>query len=356
MTIRIGINGFGRIGRLVLRGIRETGRSDFQLVAVNDLGSAEANAKLLRHDSVHGRFPGEVSTTEGAIDIGDGPIAVLSEKDPGRLPWRDMGIDIAFECSGKFRSRDLAARHLDAGASRVLVSAPSDGADLTVVYGVNHEKLRTEHRIVSNGSCTTNCVAPIAATLHDAIGIHTGSIVTAHGYTGDQNLLDGLHKDPRRGRAAGISMIPSTTGAAKAVGQVLPHLEGRLDGMALRVPVPNVSVVYFTFQAARDTSVGEIHDCMRVAAKGNLAGILGYEDEPLVSVDFNHNPYSAVYDENGTRVIGGRLCTVMVWYDNEWAFALRMLDTGAAMAALDATAKSRSRAVNTGGQPDASAI
>lgn len=335
MTTRIGINGFGRIGRLVLRGIKETGRADYKVVAVNDLGLAKSNARLLRHDSVHGHFPGEVKVTDTEIDVGDGPITVLGEKDPVNLPWQELGIDIAFECSGKFRSRDLAARHLEAGARRVLVSAPADGADLTVVYGVNHKQLRAEHRIVSNGSCTTNCAAPIALILHETIGIECGSIVTAHGYTGDQNLIDGLHKDPRRARAAGVSMIPTTTGAATAVGQVLPDLEGRIDGMALRVPIPNVSVVYFTFQATRDTSVEEIHNCMRGAAEGQLMGVLDCEDEPLVSTDFNHNPFSAVYDETGTKVTGGRLCTVMAWYDNEWAFALRMLDTGSAMAALD---------------------
>lgn len=335
MTIRMGINGFGRIGRLVLRGIIETERAEFEVVAINDLGSAKSNARLLRHDSVHGRFPGEVTATDEEMNVGYGPMKVTSEKDPANLPWKELGVDIAFECSGKFRGRELAARHLEAGARRVLISAPADGADLTVVYGVNHEQLVAQHRIVSNGSCTTNCAAPIALVLQDTIGIESGSIVTAHGYTGDQNLIDGLHKDPRRARAAGVSIIPTTTGAAKAIGQVLPELAGRIDGTALRVPIPNVSVVYFTFQAARDTSVEEIHECMRAAASGRLAGILGYETEPLVSTDFNHNCYSAVYDETGTRVIGGRFCTVMAWYDNEWAFALRMLDTGARMAALD---------------------
>lgn len=338
MSTRIGINGFGRIGRLVLRGIKETGRTDCEVVAINDLGSVEDNAHLLRHDSVHGCFPGEVVVASTSIDIDDSPVAVSGEKDPSELPWRQLGVDLVLECSGKFRSREKAAKHLEAGAQRVLISAPADGADLTVVYGVNHALLKAEHRIVSNGSCTTNCAVPIAQVLHETIGIVSGSIVTAHGYTGDQNLIDGLHRDPRRARAAGVSMIPTTTGAAKAVGQVLPDLEGRIDGMALRIPIPNVSVVYFTFQAKRDTFVEEIHDCMRRASTGPLKGILGYEDQPLVSIDYNHNPYSAVYDETGTRVTRGRLCTVMAWYDNEWAFALRMLDTASAMAALDANA------------------
>ena len=335
MGIRIGINGFGRIGRLVLRGIVETGRDDYEVVAINDLGPTDTNAHLLRHDSVHGRFPGEVKVAEDTIDVGFGPIDVLSETDPAALSWRDLGADVVFECSGKFRRREQAVKHLEAGARRVLVSAPSEGADLTVVYGVNHERLKAADRIVSNASCTTNCAAPIASVLHDAIGIDSGSIVTAHGYTGDQNLVDGLHRDPRRARAAGVSMIPTTTGAAKAVGTVLPELEGRIDGSALRVPIANVSVVYFTVQASRATSVDEIHDAMRQASEGRLNGVLDVSDEPLVSSDYNHNPFSAVYDTTGTTVVGDRLCTVMAWYDNEWGFALRMLDTGAAMSALD---------------------
>jgi glyceraldehyde 3-phosphate dehydrogenase len=336
MTTRIGINGFGRIGRLVLRGIKETGRIDYEVAAINDLGPPETNAHLLRHDTVHGRFPGEVRVFDSAIDIGSGLIKVLSEKEPSRLPWRDLGIDIVFECSGRFRKREQLAQHIEAGARRVLVSAPAENADLTVVYGVNHNQLAPAHIVVSNASCTTNCAAPIAHVLHDAIGIENGSIITAHGYTGDQRLVDGLHKDLRRARAAATSMIPTTTGAARAVGKVLPELAGRIDGMALRVPIPNVSVVYLTFQAERDTSVVEIHAAMRRAADTELNGIVDYSDEPLVSADFNHNRFSAVYDATGTMVTGRRLCTVMAWYDNEWGFALRMLDTGAAMARLDA--------------------
>lgn len=335
MTIRIGINGFGRIGRLVLRGLTESHRNDYTVVAINDLGPLQTNAHLLRHDTVHGQFPGEVKVVDGAIDVGNGPIKVLSETDPGQLPWRDLGVDIAFECSGKFRKREQAAKHLNAGARRVLVSAPAEGADLTVVYGVNHEALKTEHKIVSNASCTTNCAAPVAAVLDQAIGIEYASIVTVHAYTGDQHLVDGLHKDLRRARAAAASMIPTTTGAARAVSEVLPHLKERLDGMALRVPVLNVSIVYLTFQAKRDTSVEEIHAWMRQAAEGKFKGILGYCDEPLVSSDYNHDSHSAVYDVTGTTVIGKRFCRVMAWYDNEWGFSLRMLDTGAVMARLD---------------------
>jgi glyceraldehyde 3-phosphate dehydrogenase len=335
MTIRIGINGFGRIGRLVLRGITETRRNDYTVVAINDLGPPQTNAHLLRHDTVHGLFPGEVKVVDGAIDVGNGPIKILSEKDPGRLPWRDLNVDIAFECSGRFRKREQASKHLDAGARRVLVSAPAEGADLTVVYGINHEALKAEHKIVSNASCTTNCAAPVAAVLDQAIGIECGSIITTHAYTGDQHLVDGLHTDLRRARAAAASMIPTTTGAARAVGEVLPHLKGRLDGMAVRVPVPNVSIVFLTFQAKRDTSVQEIHTAMRQAAQENLKGVLGYCDEPLVSSDYNHNPHSSVYDATGTTVTARRLCRVMAWYDNEWAFSLRMLDTGSAMAQLD---------------------
>lgn len=334
MTIRIGINGFGRIGRLVLRAIHETGRTDYEVVAINDLGPPETNAHLLRHDTVHGRFPGKVEVDGHTLKVGSRSMAVLSERDPSQLPWRDLGVDIAFECSGKFRKEGQAAKHLDAGAHRVLVSAPADGVDLTVVYGVNHQALGAQHRIVSNASCTTNCVAPLAAVLHDAIGIESASIVTAHGYTGDQNLVDGLHRDLHRARAAAASLVPTTTGAAKAVGAVIPALAGRIDGMALRVPIPNVSIAYLTFRARRETSVDEIHGVMREAASDRLRGVLDYSDEPLVSADYNHNPYSAVYDATGTRVIQGQLCTVTAWYDNEWGFSLRMLDTGMAMAAL----------------------
>jgi glyceraldehyde 3-phosphate dehydrogenase len=331
MTVRVAINGFGRIGRLVLRGIVESGRKDVQVVAINDLGPVETNAHLLRYDSVHGRLPHAVSVEGDTINVGDGKIKVTAIKDPTQLPHRDLGVDIALECTGIFSSRDKAAAHLTAGAKRVLVSAPSDGADLTVVYGVNHDKLRKEHIVVSNASCTTNCLAPVAKVLNDAIGIEHGFMTTIHAYTGDQPTLDTLHKDLYRARGAALSMIPTTTGAAKAVGLVLPELKGKLDGSAIRVPTPNVSVVDLKFVASRATSKEEINEAVKAAANGALKGVLGYTDDPNVSSDFNHDSRSSVFHMDQTKVIDGRFARVLSWYDNEWGFANRMADTSVAM-------------------------
>jgi len=333
MTIRLGINGFGRIGRNVLRALIETGRDDLEVVAINDLGPVESNAHLLRHDSVHGRFPGTVTVAGGAIDAGRGPIRVTAERDPAALPWGD--VDIALECTGRFTARDDAARHLENGAARVLVSAPSKGADRTVVFGVNHEILTADDLVVSNASCTTNCLAPVAQVLHRTFGIRRGFMTTIHSYTGDQPTLDTLHKDLYRARAAAMSMIPTSTGAARAVGLVLPELAGRLDGVAIRVPTPNVSAVDLTFEASRALAAEEVNAAMRAAAAaGPLAGILGVTDEPLVSMDFNHDPHSSVFHTDQTKVLDGELCRVLAWYDNEWGFSNRMLDTAAAMGAL----------------------
>ena len=334
MSVRLAINGFGRIGRLVLRAIHETGRDDIEVVAVNDLGSVETNAHLLRHDSVHGHFPGAVKVVDGAFDIGRGAIKVLAERDPAALPWGDLGVDVALECTGRFTKREAAAKHLEAGARKVLISAPAGDADLTVVYGVNHDKLTQAHTVVSNASCTTNCLAPVAQVANDAIGIETGYMTTIHSYTGDQPVLDTLHKDLHRARAAAMSMIPTSTGAARAVGLVLPELKGKLDGVAIRVPTPNVSMIDLTFVAKRDTSVDEINAAMTAAARGRLAGILGTSDEPLVSIDFNHNSHSSTLDLNQTVVMEGRLCRVLSWYDNEWGFSNRMADVAAILGGL----------------------
>jgi glyceraldehyde 3-phosphate dehydrogenase len=331
MAVRVGINGFGRIGRLVLRALHESGRKDIEVVALNDLGAVEANAHLLRYDSVHGRFPGKVRTTRNGINLGRGAIRVLAEPEPAKLPWGKLGVELVLECSGRFAKRELAAAHLDAGAKRVLVSAPTAGADLTVVYGVNHSKLRAKHRVVSNASCTTNCITPVAHVLQKLVGIRHGYMTTIHGYTGDQRLVDTLHSDPHRARAAAVSMIPTSTGAARAVGLVLPELAGKLDGTAIRVPVVNVSLVDFTFVARRKTTADEINQAMTKAAKGALNGVLDINDQPLVSVDFNHSPASSTFDTGGTQVIDGTLCRVLAWYDNEWGFSNRMLDTAAAM-------------------------
>jgi glyceraldehyde 3-phosphate dehydrogenase len=335
MTVRVAINGFGRIGRLVLRAVLESKRKDIQVVAINDLGPVETNAHLLRFDSVHGPFPGTVKTKEGAIDAGRGWMTVTAERDPAKLPWKKLKIDVALECTGIFTDRDKAALHLQAGAKRVLVSAPATNADLTVVYGVNHKKLRPEHTVVSNASCTTNCLAPVAQVLNDAIGIQQGFMTTIHAYTGDQPVLDTLHKDLYRGRAAALSMIPTTTGAAKAVGLVLPELKGKLDGTAIRVPTPNVSLIDFKFIAKRPTSVDEVNTAVIKAGNGPLAGILATNDQPLVSSDFNHNNASSTFDLKQTQVIDGTLVRVLAWYDNEWGFANRMCDTAVAMGALD---------------------
>jgi len=296
MSVRLAINGFGRIGRLVLRAIAEAKRDDLEVVAINDLGPVETNAHLLRYDSVHGRFPGEVTTGADSIDLGHGPIKVCAERDPAALPWGDLEVDVALECTGLFTKRELAAKHLDAGARKVLVSAPATGADLTVVYGVNHERLTQEHAVVSNASCTTNCLAPVAKVLNDAIGIDCGFMTTVHSYTGDQPVLDTLHKDLHRARGAALSMIPTSTGAARAVGLVLPELKGRLDGVAVRVPTPNVSMVDLSFIAKRETSVEEINAAIAAAAEGSLKGVLATSDEPLVSIDFNHNSASSTFD------------------------------------------------------------
>jgi glyceraldehyde 3-phosphate dehydrogenase len=333
MAVRVAINGFGRIGRLVLRGIYESGRKDIQVVGINDLGPVETNAHLLRHDSVHGAFPGKVKTKGDTIDIGAGPIKVSAERDPTKLPWSELGVDVALECTGLFTARDKAAMHLAAGARKVVISAPGKDVDLTVVYGVNHEKLTKRHKVISNASCTTNCLAPVAKVLHDAVGIQQGFMTTIHSYTGDQPVLDTLHKDLHRARAAAMSMIPTSTGAARAVGEVLPVLKGKLDGTAIRVPTPNVSVVDLKFIAKRDTSVEEINAAIKAAARVKpLKGILCTTNEPLVSIDFNHNPASSTFDLSQTHVIEGKLVRVMSWYDNEWGFSNRMSDTAVALA------------------------
>jgi glyceraldehyde 3-phosphate dehydrogenase len=332
MSVRVAINGFGRIGRNILRAIVESGRKDIEVVAVNDLGPVETNAHLLRYDSVHGRFPGEVKVNGDTIDVGSGPIKVTAERDPSKLPHKDMKVDIALECTGIFTSKEKASAHLTAGAKRVLVSAPAENADLTVVYGVNHEKLNGQHVVVSNASCTTNCLAPVAAVIHDAIGIERGFMTTIHSYTGDQPTLDTLHKDLYRARAAALNLIPTSTGAAKAVGLVLPELNGKLDGVSIRVPTPNVSVVDFKFVSRKNTSKEEINEAVKTAAQQRLKGILSWTDQPLVSTDINHDPHSSVFHLDQTKVIDGTFCRVMAWYDNEWGFSNRMNDTAVAMA------------------------
>ena len=334
MTVRVGINGFGRIGRNVLRAIIEGGRSDIQVVGLNDLGPVETNAHLLRYDSVHGRFPGKVTVDGDSIDAGTGPIRVTAIRNPAELPWGELGVDIAMECTGIFTARDKAAAHLEAGAKKVLVSAPGKGADLTVVYGVNNDQLTTDHSVVSNASCTTNCLAPVAKVLNDAVGIDNGFMTTIHSYTNDQPSLDQMHSDLYRARAAALSMIPTSTGAAKAVGLVLPELDGKLDGTSMRVPTPNVSAIDFKFNAKRSTSVDEINDAMRRAAAQEMAGIIQIIDEPNVSSDFNHDVHSASFAVDQTKVIEGSLVRVMAWYDNEWGFSNRMVDTAVAMAKL----------------------
>ncbi len=334
MAVRLAINGFGRIGRNVLRAIAESGRTDVEVVAINDLGPVETNAHLLRYDSVHGRFPKEVKVDGDTIDVGSGPIQVTAIADPSTLPWKELGVDIAMECTGIFTAKEKASAYLDAGAKRVLVSAPSSGADLTVVYGVNHDKLEAGHTVVSNASCTTNCLAPVAKVLNDTIGIERGFMTTIHAYTGDQPTLDTLHSDLYRARGAALSMIPTSTGAAKAVGLVLPELDGKLDGVAIRVPTPNVSVVDFKFVAQRATTVDEINEAMSRAASQELKGILGVTDEPNVSIDFNHDDHSSVAHLPQTKVMDGTLVRVLSWYDNEWGFSNRMSDTAVAMAKL----------------------
>jgi glyceraldehyde 3-phosphate dehydrogenase len=335
MAVRVAINGFGRIGRLVLRGIIESGRKDVVVVGVNDLGPVETNAHLLRYDSVHGRFPAEVRVSGDTMDVGQGPIKVTAIRDPKELPWKELDVDVALECTGIFTDRDKAAMHLEAGAKRVLVSAPATNADLTVVYGVNNDKLEAGHKVVSNASCTTNCLAPVAKVLNDAIGIEKGFMTTVHAYTGDQPVLDTLHKDLYRARAAAMSMIPTSTGAAKAVGLVLPELNGKLDGVSVRVPTPNVSMIDFKFVARRQTSVEEVNAAIKAAASSNtLKGILAVTDEPLVSIDLNHNPASSTFALDQTKVMDGNFVRVLSWYDNEWGFSNRMADTAVALGRL----------------------
>jgi glyceraldehyde 3-phosphate dehydrogenase len=335
MAVKVAINGFGRIGRNVLRAIVESGRKDIQVVAINDLGPVETNAHLMRFDSVHGRFPGEVKVSGDTIDVGTGPIKVTAVRNPAELPHKDLGVDIALECTGIFTSKDKASAHLTAGAKRVIVSAPADNADLTVVYGVNHDKLTKDHLVISNASCTTNCLAPVAKVLNDAVGIEKGFMTTIHAYTGDQPTLDTMHKDLYRARAAALSMIPTSTGAAKAVGLVLPELNGKLDGVSIRVPTPNVSVVDLKFVAKRATTVKEINEAVQAAAaKGPLKGILGVTSQPNVSIDFNHDPHSSTFALDQTKVMDGTLVRILTWYDNEWGFSNRMSDTAVALGKL----------------------
>jgi glyceraldehyde 3-phosphate dehydrogenase len=335
MATRVAINGFGRIGRLVARAILESKDSGLELVAINDLADAESNALLFKRDSVHGAYPGEVRADGNDLIVDGRRIKVTAERDPARLSHQADGIDIALECTGFFADRDKAGAHLTAGARKVLISAPAKGVDLTVVYGVNHEKLMAAHMIVSNASCTTNCLAPVAKVMNDVIGIERGLMTTIHAYTNDQKILDQIHPDKRRARAAAMSMIPTTTGAARAVGEVLPELKGKLDGSAIRVPTPNVSIVDLTFTPKRDTSLEEVNGALKAASEsGPLKGILAYSDEPLVSIDYNHNPVSSTVDSLETAVLEGKLVRILAWYDNEWGFSNRMVDTAAAMARL----------------------
>ena len=334
MAVRVAINGFGRIGRNILRAIYESKRTDIEVVAINDLGPVETNAHLLRYDSVHGRFPGTVTVEGDSISLGNGKIKVTAVRDPATLPWKDLGIDIAMECTGIFTSKDKASAHLTTGAKRVLVSAPADGADATIVYGVNHDKLTKDHLVVSNGSCTTNCLAPVAKVLNDTVGIETGFMTTIHAYTGDQPTLDTMHSDLYRARAAGLSMIPTSTGAAKAIGLVMPELAGKLDGVSIRVPTPNVSVIDLKIVAKKATTKEEINDAIKRAAAQELKGILGTTSDPNVSIDFNHDPHSSTFAFDQTKVQNGTLVRVLSWYDNEWGFSNRMADTAAAMSKL----------------------
>ncbi|MFZ1416207.1 MAG: type I glyceraldehyde-3-phosphate dehydrogenase [Defluviicoccus sp.] len=327
MAVRVAINGFGRIGRLAMRAAMESGRNDVDFVAINDLGAVNINAHLLKYDSVHGTFPGDISSGSDSITVNGKTVKVLQERDPTKLPWKDMGVDVVYECTGIFTDKDKAAVHLGSGAPRVLVSAPSKGADKTIVYGVNHKELTKDDKVVSNASCTTNCLAPPVYVLDKAIGIERGYMTTIHSYTGDQRIIDTLHKDLRRARGAALSMIPTTTGAARAVGLVLPHLKGKLDGSAIRVPTPNVSVVDLVFISKKSTTVAEVNGLIEAAANGELKGILGYCTEPLVSIDFNHDRRSSIVDAAETQVIDGNMVRILTWYDNEWGFSNRMSDT-----------------------------
>ncbi len=329
--MKVAINGFGRIGRLVLRAILEQGRTDIEVVAINDLADTRSNAMLFKRDSVHGRYPGTVEADGQDMVIDGRRIRVTAERDPAKLPHAELGVDIALECTGFFTDADKAGAHLQAGAKRVLISAPGKGVDLTVVYGVNHDKINGDHRIVSNASCTTNCLAPVAKVMNDLVGIERGLMTTVHAYTNDQKILDQIHPDMRRARAAGVSMIPTTTGAARAVGEVLPELKGKLDGSAIRVPTPNVSLVDLTFVPGRETSRDEVNAALKAASQGALKGILDYSEEPLVSIDLNHVPFSSTVDSLETAVLEGKLVRVVSWYDNEWGFSNRMADTAAQM-------------------------
>ncbi|MBL6927544.1 MAG: type I glyceraldehyde-3-phosphate dehydrogenase [Rhodospirillales bacterium] len=332
MAVRVAINGFGRIGRLTMRALIEQGRDDVEIVGVNDLGSVEANAHLLKYDSVHGVFAPDVTVEGDKMNVGRGPIQVTAERDPTKLPWKDLGVDIVWECTGIFTAKEKATVHLEAGAKKVLVSAPSAGADATIVYGVNHDVLKASDTVVSNASCTTNCLAPMAYVINNLVGIEKGYMTTIHAYTGDQPVLDTLHGDLRRARAGALSMIPTSTGAARAVGLVLPELAGKLDGSAIRVPTPNVSVVDLTFIAKKSTTKEEINAAISEAAAGPLKGVMLAIDAPLVSIDFNHNPHSSIFDLTQTQVVDGNLVRVVSWYDNEWGFSNRMPDTTVAMA------------------------
>jgi len=332
MAVRVAINGFGRIGRNILRAIAEDRRTDIEVVAINDITSPETNAHLLKYDSVHGRYPGEVRVESDTMDVGMGPFKVLAEREPANLPWNELGVDVALECTGLFTDRAKAAKHLEAGAKKVLISAPSKDADVTVVYGVNHDALNGGHKVVSNASCTTNCLAPVAKVIHELCGLSQGFMTTVHAYTNDQRILDAPHKDLHRARAAGVSMIPTTTGAARAVGLVLPELQGRLDGTAIRVPTANVSMIDLKFIPTRETTVDEVNAAMKTAAEQELAGVLAVSEEPLVSVDFNHTSHSSTFDMTQTQIVDGRLVRVLSWYDNEWGFSNRMADVAIAMA------------------------
>jgi len=336
MAIRVAINGFGRIGRLVMRAALEHANKELEVVGINDLGPVETNGHLLKYDSVHGRFAGEVTTGENWMDAGSGKIRVTAERDPAKLPWRELGVDVALECTGIFTKREAAAKHLEAGAKKVIISAPADGADMTVVMGVNQESLKPEHQVISNGSCTTNCLAPVAFVLHQGVGVERGFMTTIHAYTSDQSLQDTLHNDLRRARAAAQSMIPTSTGAARAIGLVLPALKGKLDGTAIRVPTANVSLIDLTFDAARETDVDEVNGLMEKAAQSNrLRGILGINRAPTVSVDFNHDPHSATFDVTQTQVLDKRFVRVLAWYDNEWGFSNRMVEVAAYFGGLN---------------------
>ena len=334
MVTKVAINGFGRIGRLALRAIVESKRKDIEVVAINDLGTSDFNAHLLQYDSVHGQFPYKVKSSKTSINAGLGPIKIFSERNPEDLPWKKLDVDVVLECTGIFTDKAKASLHINAGAKRVLISAPSKDADITVVYGVNHQKIRKSHKVISNASCTTNCLAPVAMVLDKLCGINQGYMTTVHAFTGDQAILDTLHSDKRRARSASQSIIPTSTGAAKAVGLVLPQLAGKLDGTAVRVPTPNVSMIDLVFNAKKKVTVEEINKAMIKVSSGSLTGVLNTSDEPLVSIDYNHNPASSTFDLTQTEVIGGKLGRVLSWYDNEWGFANRMSDTASIIGKL----------------------